>query len=152
MRAQRKYTTESAAALWPNDSEARPLPAGVVARGDLRRAGDLASPPPVDAALLARGRERYDIYCSPCHGFGGDGDGMVVRRGFPHPPSFHEARLLNAPARHFVDVITNGHGVMYSYAARVAPRDRWAIVAYIRALQTSRHATVAEAGPGKATP
>jgi mono/diheme cytochrome c family protein len=94
--------------------------------------------------LLARGQQRFGIYCAPCHGFGGDGDGMIVQRGMPRPPSFHSARLRTAPDAHFMAVITQGYGVMYSYADRVAPRDRWAIIAYIRALQLSRNAPVAE--------
>ena len=97
-------------------------------------------------ALVYRGRERFNIFCSECHGFGGDADGMVVQRGFPRPPNFHEARLVNAPDDHFVDVMTNGYGVMYSYADRVPPADRWAIVAYIRALQRTKPAIVAQAG------
>ena len=97
-----------------------------------------AIPYPIDMALLRRGRERFDIYCAPCHSRLGDGDGMVARRGFPHPPSYHIDRLRTAPDRHFYDVITNGHGVMYPYGDRVAPEDRWAIVAYIRALQLSQ--------------
>ena len=95
----------------------------------------LAQKPPMTLALVQRGRERFNAFCSECHGFGGDADGMVVQRGFPRPPSFHEARLVNAPDEHFVDVITHGYGVMYSYADRVPPADRWAIAAYIRALQ-----------------
>ena len=98
--------------------------------------------PALDRALLARGRERFNIYCAPCHSVAGDGDGMVPARGFPHPPSYHSARLRSAPDRHFYDVISHGWGVMYPYAARVAPRDRWAIVAYIRALQLSQNATL----------
>jgi mono/diheme cytochrome c family protein len=86
-------------------------------------------------ALVERGRQRFNIFCSECHGYGGDGDGMVVQRGFPQPPSFHEARLVNAPDEHFVDVITKGHGVMYGYSDRIPAPDRWAIAAYIRALQ-----------------
>ena len=97
-----------------------------------------AIPYPIDMALLRRGRERFDIYCAPCHSRLGDGDGMVARRGFPHPPSYHIDRLRTAPDRHFYEVITNGHGVMYPYGDRVAPEDRWAIVAYIRALQLSQ--------------
>ncbi len=100
--------------------------------------------PAVTAALLARGQERFGIYCTPCHGRTGSGDGMIVQRGFPHPPSFFEDRLLAAPAQHVYDVITHGYGVMYPYAARVAPADRWAIAAYIRALQASQHAVVAD--------
>jgi len=95
----------------------------------------LTEKPPMTLALVHRGRERFNIFCSECHGYGGDADGMVVQRGFPRPPSFHEARLLAAPDEHFVDVITHGYGVMYSYADRVPPADRWAIAAYIRALQ-----------------
>ena len=95
----------------------------------------LAEKPPMTLALVQRGRERFNIFCSECHGYTGDADGMVVQRGFPRPPSFHEARLVNAPDEHFVDVITHGYGAMYSYADRVPPADRWAIAAYIRALQ-----------------
>jgi mono/diheme cytochrome c family protein len=102
------------------------------------------TPPPTTDALLARGQQRYEIYCLPCHSPLGDGDGPVVRRGFPHPPSYHEQRLRDAPDRHFFDVISNGYGIMHSYADRVAPQDRWAIVAYIRALQLSQHAQVAQ--------
>ena len=100
--------------------------------------------PPITAALLARGQERYRIYCTPCHAELGDGDGMIVQRGFKHPPSYHEQRLREAPVEYFYDVITNGYGAMYSFAARVAPRDRWAIVAYIRALQLSQNASAAD--------
>ncbi len=107
---------------------------GSVARED-DTANVLTEKPPMTLALVQRGRERFNIFCSECHGYGGDGNGMVVRRGFPQPPSFHQARLVNAPDEHFVDVITNGHGVMYSYADRIPPQDRWAIAAYIRALQ-----------------
>jgi mono/diheme cytochrome c family protein len=144
MTHQKRYGTYRPAALFRDGTEAQPLPAGVVAQGDLDRGDQRAKPPAVDAQLLARGHERYDIYCSPCHGLSGKGDGMVVRRGFPAPPSYHSARLRAAPAQHFVDVITHGYGVMYSYAARVEPRDRWAIVAYIRALQESQGAKLAD--------
>lgn len=144
MERQNRYSTYSPAALFPGSTEAQPLPAGTVAQGDLARADAVATPPPVGAALLARGRQRYDIYCSPCHGLSGAGDGMIVQRGFPKPPTYHDDRLRAAPARYLFDVITNGYGVMYSYAARVEPRDRWAIVAYIRALQESQHASLAD--------
>lgn len=144
MTEQNRYDTYSAAALFPDDTEAQMLPAGVVALGDLDRANQSSKPPEVDAQLLARGRERYDIYCSPCHGLSGDGNGIIVRRGFPTPPSFHTTRLRAASARHFFDVITHGYGVMYSYAARVEPRDRWAIIAYLRALQKSQNAKLAD--------
>lgn len=99
-----------------------------------------ANPLPLTASLLRRGRERFDIYCAPCHGRSGDGQGMVVQRGFPAPPSFHTDKLRLAPDSHFYQVITHGYGVMYPYADRVAPADRWAIVAYVRALQLSQHA------------
>jgi mono/diheme cytochrome c family protein len=89
--------------------------------------------------LLARGQQRFDIYCAPCHSRAGDGDGMIARRGFPHPPSYHQPRLREAPDRHFYDVMTNGYGIMRSYADRVPPEDRWAIVAYVRALQLSQN-------------
>lgn len=97
--------------------------------------------------LLERGRERFEIYCAVCHGASGDGNGEVVHRGFPAPPSYHSDRLRNAPIGHFYDVITNGYGVMYSYASRVEPRDRWAIAAYIRALQLSQHASPTDLPP-----
>ncbi|HEY3563445.1 MAG TPA: cytochrome c [Casimicrobiaceae bacterium] len=105
------------------------------------------NPLPIDRRTLERGRERFDIYCSPCHSIAGDGDGMVPRRGFPHPPSYHIARLRNAPDAHFYNVITQGYGMMYSYADRVAPADRWAIVAYIRALQLSQDARIDDVPP-----
>lgn len=95
----------------------------------------LSEKPPMTLALVQRGRERFNVFCSECHGYTGDADGMVVQCGFPHPPSFHETRLISAPDEHFVDVISHGYGVMYSYADRVPPADRWAIAAYIRALQ-----------------
>jgi mono/diheme cytochrome c family protein len=143
MRQQNRYDVYEPAALWPDGTEARPFPEGTVSRGDLARAQEAAHPPAVDIALVHRGQERYQIFCTPCHGFAGFGDGIIVARGFPAPPSYHTARLRAAPAQHFFDVITNGYGVMYSYAARVPPRDRWAIVAYIRALQLSQHTQVA---------
>jgi mono/diheme cytochrome c family protein len=144
MRQQNRFDTYAPAKLWPNGSEAQPLPAGVVAQGDLARAKDVKDPPPVTDSLMRTGRKNFEIFCSPCHGLAGDGDGMIVQRGFPAPPSYHTDRLRGAPAQHLFDVITSGYGVMYSYAARIPPHDRWAIVAYIRALQVSRHARVAD--------
>jgi mono/diheme cytochrome c family protein len=144
MTKQRKLTTYSPTSLWKDGTTARPLPAGVVAQGDIDRAETAHTPPPVTEALLARGRERFGIFCAPCHGLAGDGDGVIVSHGFPAPPSYHDDRLLAAPAQHFYDVMTDGYGVMFSYADRVEPHDRWAIAAYIRALQLSRHAKVAE--------
>ncbi len=101
-------------------------------------------PPPVTFGLLERGQERFRIFCTPCHSELGDGRGMVVQRGFPPPPSFHTPRLRDAPAQHFYDVITNGYGAMYSFAERVQSADRWAIAAYIRALQRSQNARLAD--------
>ena len=106
-------------------------------------------PPPVTMALLERGQQRFDIYCSPCHARTGDGQGMIVQRGFPAPPSYYIERLRDAPIQHFFDVITHGYGVMYSYADRVSPEDRWAIIAYIRALQASVTTQIAEVPPDK---
>jgi mono/diheme cytochrome c family protein len=127
------------------------LPPGTIARGHLDEdeafyTGKIGAnlvndfPVPITIAVLERGRERYDIYCSVCHGRTGEGNGMIVHRGFPAPPSYHIDRLRQAPPGYFFDVITRGYGVMYSYAARVEPADRWAIAAYIRALQLSRNA------------
>ncbi len=115
--------------------------AGTIARG----APNAPAAPPaiIDAALLARGQERFEIYCTPCHGKAANGEGMIVQRGFPHPPSFVQGRLRMAAAGVFYDAITNGYGAMYSYADRVAPADRWAIIAYIRALQLSQNAEAA---------
>lgn len=137
MTQQKKYNPLARADIWADGTSARPLPADTVARGDGARAEALSQRPPLTAALLSRGQERYGIYCSPCHGLAGMGDGMIVQRGFPPPPSFESPRLRAATAEHVVDVITNGYGVMYSYAARVEPADRWAIAAYVRALQVA---------------
>jgi hypothetical protein len=121
---------------------------GVGAAGDYRVRGGGATmtrfPFPVNKQVLERGKERYEIYCSPCHGLRGDGDGMVVRRGFAKPPTYHQARLREAPVGHYFDVITNGFGAMYPYASRIEPEDRWAIVAYIRALQLARNAKISD--------
>jgi mono/diheme cytochrome c family protein len=108
-------------------------------------------PVKVTPELLNRGRERFEAMCAECHDRTGSGNGMVVQRGFPQPPSFHVNRLRNAPIGHFYDVITNGYGVMYSYAARVEPEDRWAIAAYIRALQLSHNAKASDLTPAERT-
>jgi cytochrome c553 len=128
---------------------------GTVARGQLRidegfYTGKVngveldAFPMPVTRDVLERGRERYNIYCTPCHDRLGEGRGMIVQRGFPPPPSYHIDRLRQAPVGHFYDVMTNGYGTMYSYASRISPEDRWAIAAYIRALQLSQQIKVAD--------
>jgi cytochrome c553 len=149
--------------LGPSDffadgAASRPLPPHTVARGfleddDAFYKGMIGTnlvtefPFPVTREVLEHGRDRFNIYCAPCHGRTGEGNGMIVQRGFPAPPSYHIDRLVNAPVGHFYNVITSGYGVMYSFASRVQPADRWAIVAYIRALQFSRHATPADVPP-----
>lgn len=160
MEEQPKLRTLQGTDLFADGRAARPRVPGTVARGlehgdELLEAGKLAGkeadlfPFPIGAAELARGRERYDIYCSPCHDRTGGGNGLVVRRGFPHPPSFHEPRLRAAPAGHFVAATANGSGRMYPFADRVSARDRWAIAAYIRALQLGRNASLSDAPPSE---
>jgi mono/diheme cytochrome c family protein len=126
------------------DAEVGPgsIPDGIVDFGS-----QPVAPPPLTMALMQRGQERFHIYCTPCHSELGDGHGMVVQRGFSAPPSYHIQRLGDAPVQHFYDVITNGYGAMYSFAYRVQPADRWAIAAYIRALQRSQTARVADLTP-----
>lgn len=121
----------------------KPVP-GTVAREDPRYRSEAAVRPPLTKALLERGQTQFNIYCSPCHSKTGDGNGIVVQRGMPAPPSYHSQRLREADDQHFFDVMTNGYGVMYSYASRVRPKDRWAIVAYIRALQLSQNASIGD--------
>ena len=145
MTQQPKYTAYAPSRLWPDGTSARPLPAGTVAQGDLARDAAEQKQPEVTAALLARGRERFNTYCSPCHGLSGYGDGMVVQRGFPPPPSYHNGGLRQVDGQFFFTIITQGLGVMYPYADRVSVADRWAIAAYIRALQLSQYASVAVA-------
>lgn len=113
-------------------------PEGTVAQDDPAWAAPYVERPPLTLALLDRGRERFGIYCTPCHGAAGYGRGTVPARGFPQPPSFHSARLREATSQHVFNLITHGWGVMYSYADRVPPSDRWAIAAYVRALQLSQ--------------
>jgi mono/diheme cytochrome c family protein len=133
-------------------SERQPVP-GTVARGQLRldellytgKENGVESnrfPFPITHEDLERGRQRFNIYCTPCHDYTGSGRGVIVQRGFPPPPSYHIDRLRNAPVGHFFDVMTNGFGSMYSYASRIDPEDRWRIAAYIRVLQLSQHATL----------
>ena len=155
MFVQPKSDPLAASQFFSDGADSRPIPPHTVARGDLDidqafYTGMLGTnlvttfPIHLTRAVLQRGRQRYDIYCMPCHGVTGDGDGIVVQRGFPAPPSYHIDRLRDAPVGHFFDVMTRGYGVMYPYASRVPPADRWAIVAYIRALQLSEHATLAD--------
>jgi mono/diheme cytochrome c family protein len=155
MHDQPKYVPLREAAFFGDERSARPIVPGTVARGQLREdtllytgkvggADSTLFPYAVDAQVLARGRQRFDIFCSPCHGRTGQGDGMVVRRGFRRPPTFHQDRLRNAPVGQIFDVITNGFGAMPDYATQIQAADRWAIVAYLRALQLSEHATLAD--------
>ena len=142
---------------------ARPPVEGAVARGQLREdayfyTGKIGNNPgdylpfPATREVLERGQQRFNIYCAPCHSRMGDGNGMIVQRGFKQPPSYHIERLEKAPLGYFFDVMTNGFGAMPSYAAQIPERDRWAIVAYIRALQLSQHATQAEVPAGQKVP
>lgn len=129
---------------------ARPIVENTVARGSLATDALTVSkdsnefPVPVTPELLARGEDRYKIFCTPCHGLQGDGNGMAAVRGMKHPPSYHQERLRQAPNGYFYDVMTNGFGQMLNYSAQIPPKDRWAIVAYIRALQLSRNAKAAD--------
>ncbi len=141
MEVQPKYNQYARAPLFRGGVLRRP-PAGSVARDDAAREAEARIKPSLTAELFARGHQRFDIFCSPCHGANGDGNGIIVQRGMPSPTSYHDDRLRGADDQHFFDVITNGYGAMYSYASRVPPRDRWAIVAYIRALQLSRNASL----------
>ena len=140
MDVQPKYSEYSKAPAF-RGSVLRKPPAGAVARDEPARE-QTTRKPAVTAALLERGRERFGIFCQPCHGAGGDGNGIIVQRGMPSPTSYHDERLRKADDQYLFDVISNGHGAMYSYASRVPPQDRWAIVSYIRALQLSRHASI----------
>jgi mono/diheme cytochrome c family protein len=150
-----RYEPYEKSDFFADGRSARPLVEGTVARGHLREDTPAATgrmgtafvataPVPVTMDLLRRGQERYGIYCTPCHGLTGGGEGMVVRRGFRRPTSLHDPRLRGQPDGYLFDVITNGFGAMPDYAAQVPVADRWAVVAYIRALQLSQNATVAD--------
>jgi mono/diheme cytochrome c family protein len=159
MHDQPKFKPLGETGFYADKRESRPLLANTVARGDLRD-GDPefytgktgkdgkddveVFPIAVTQEFIERGHQRFDVFCSPCHGRLGNGMGMIVRRGFKQPPSYHIERLRTAPVGHFYDVITNGYGAMYNYAAQVTPRDRWAIVSYIRALQYSQNVKVTD--------
>jgi mono/diheme cytochrome c family protein len=155
MHDQPKYVPLRASPFFGDVRSARPMVEGTVARGQLRDdtllytgkmngADATMFPFRVDARVMARGQERFNIFCSPCHGRAGQGDGMVVRRGYRRPPSYHQDRLRDAPVGHFFDVMTNGFGAMADYATQITAEDRWTIVAYVRALQLSEHATLAD--------
>lgn len=153
MAQQRKYETFEPSTFFEDGRSARDLVPNTVARGLARTdtllyEGTLEGAPadtypfPITEAVLQRGQERYAIFCTPCHGYDGYGDGIVVQRGLSPPPSFHDERLRQVPPGYIFGVITNGIGAMYSYDYRIQPEDRWAIVAYIQALQLSQHATI----------
>jgi mono/diheme cytochrome c family protein len=143
MSHQKRYDSAEASGLFHDGKSLQAPPDGTVARDDPAWTQTLTQRPVMTAELLQRGQQRYGIYCQPCHDAAGYGHGTVPNRGFPQPPSFHDPRLRNVGSDYIVDVITKGHGVMYSYADRVVPSDRWAIAAYIRALQLSQQAPVA---------
>lgn len=154
MHDQPKYKPYAVSSFWPDQRSARPAVDGTVARGRLKTDARLWKgkavdgtfinelPMPLTKAVLERGQARYNIYCTPCHGRGGDGEGMVVQRGFKHPPTYHSDKLRQQPLGYIYDVITNGFGSMVSYSSRIPMEDRWAIAAYVRVLQFSRNATI----------
>jgi mono/diheme cytochrome c family protein len=155
MHDQPKYIPLRESTFFADGLSARAPVPGTVARGQLKEDALLYTgkdgtgaattfPFPIDEKVMARGQGRYDIFCSPCHGRTGDGDGMIVLRGYRPPPSLHVERLRTAPVGHFFDVMTNGFGAMPDYAAQITPQDRWAIAAYMRALQLSANASIAD--------
>lgn len=155
MANQPRHEPLEASPFFKDGRSARPPVPGTVARGQLREDdhlytgkvnGQLATtfPFPINRAVMARGQERFAIFCTPCHGALGNGRGMIVDRGLKQPPSFHIDRLRESPPGHYFDVITNGLGAMQDYSAQISVEDRWAIVAYIRALQLSQNATVSD--------
>ena len=158
MANQPRYDPLEPSDFFADGMSARPRIPGTVARGELAVDGFLATgkingadgdgfPMPVTAQLMDRGEERFNIFCSECHGKVGDGNGMIPSRGFRRPPSFHTDLLRNQKTGHFFDVMTNGFGAMSSYAVQVPVEDRWAIIAYIRALQISQNATINDLPP-----
>ena len=154
MQDQPKYIPLRPSNFFGDGRSERPLIQGTVARGHLDEDTALytgkgpdgkftdAFPFPVTKDVVLRGQQRFNIYCSPCHDHTGSGDGMVVRRGFRHPPSYHIERLQKVPNGYIFDVMTNGFGAMPSYALQIQPADRWAIISYVRALQLSQMASV----------
>jgi hypothetical protein len=153
MQMQPRYDPMASSDFFGDGRSARPQIEGTVAHGYLRLNQALYTgkvndqlidyfPFEITRADLERGQQRFNVYCSPCHGLSGDGQGMILRRGFRQPPSYHIERLIQAPVGHFFDVITNGYGAMTSYGSRVPPDDRWRIAAYIRTLQLSQRSTI----------
>jgi mono/diheme cytochrome c family protein len=150
MANQPKYRPQAPSDFFADGRSGRPLIENTVARGSIANdelvvpKDSNAFPLQVNQALLERGEARYKIYCTPCHGLQGDGNGMIVDRGMKRPPSYHIDRMRQSPNGYFYDVITNGFGSMYGYSAQIPPKDRWAIIAYVRALQLSRNAKASE--------
>jgi cytochrome c553 len=155
-----RYEPLERSTFFVDGQSSRPLVVNTVARGQLREDRHLFEgvvdgrpaemfPMEVTAPVLERGRERFNVFCTPCHGRTGSGDGVVVQRGFRKPPSYHEDRLRQAPVGYFFDVMTRGFGAMPDYAAQLPVDDRWAVAAYIRALQLSQHATIADVPPDR---
>jgi hypothetical protein len=162
MRTDSRLKPYQESPFFADRGSSRPLPDGVVPRGEARLddfffRGEINGhlvrgfPSPITLDQLKKGQERYNIYCSVCHGITGTGDGIIVQRGFPKPPSLDEQRLRDAPEGHFFNVITNGYGAMFSYASRTEPSERWAIIAYLRVLQFARNAAVQDV-PAKEQP
>lgn len=153
MAVQPRYQPLSASDYFADGQTARQPVDGTLAQGraeldPLYVAKDETTfPLPLTADLVARGQQRYNIFCTPCHGLTGDGDGYITTRGFRRPPTFHSDRLRAAPVGNYFDVITNGFGAMYDYSAQISPRDRWAIIAYIRALQLSQNVPASQLTP-----
>jgi len=158
MQDEPRYKPLAASEFFADHRSARPMVEGTVARSELRidearyvgkiNGQDIDQfPIPIAKADIERGQNRFNVYCTPCHGRDGDGDGMVVLRGFRQPPSYYSDKLRQAPVGHFFDVITNGFGSMPSYASRVIPDDRWRVIAYIRALQLSQTAKLSDVPP-----
>lgn len=163
MHDQNKVNTLGASPFFEDGQGARPIPANTVARGDLREGSaytglDASQRPvsevpfPVTRKVLLRGQERYNIFCAPCHDRAGNGTGMIVRRGYKQPTSFHDPRLRSSQVGYFFNVMTEGFGVMPSYAPQVSMEDRWAIAAYIRVLQYSQNARMADLAQVGVTP
>jgi mono/diheme cytochrome c family protein len=158
MQDQPRYKPLSASRFFADGRSARPIPAGTIARDELNDTDLLHTgltdgtfstkfPVPITKQLLLRGQQRYNIYCTPCHGFLGDGNGMIAKRGFKWPANLHTDRLRNAPPGYLFQVVSNGYGAMPAYRHQIEPNDRWAILAYVRALQFSRDASIADASP-----
>lgn len=155
MQDQPRYKPLAASRFFADSRSARPVPAGTIARDELNdtdvfhtgiSSGVFTAefPVPITKKLLLRGQQRYNVFCTPCHGFLGDGNGMIAKRGFKWPANLHTDRLRNAPPGYLFQVVSNGYGAMPAYDHQIPPHDRWAILAYVRALQLSRNATLAD--------